>query len=155
MNTKSKTTAASKTLESLFKFESKEQKTQHNAQIISYKILSEIEEILEQRNLKKKDLAEKIGISKSFITQLFRGTKTVNTNLMAKFEEALDIIFDIKASSIFIEEYNQNINAQVLQKNQNKVSKGQWYYCHKNNKDETSKNLISELSSKELKTQAA
>lgn len=97
MNTKSKKIVINPEYESLFAFESEKEKIEHNAQMISYRILSEVEKICEIKKLKKKDLAVGIGSSQSFITQLFRGNKSINTQIMAKFEDFLDISFDIRA----------------------------------------------------------
>lgn len=82
--------------ESLFSFKSEEEKTEHHAQMISYKILSEIEKICDEKEIKKKDLADMIGTSRSYITQLFNGTKSINTYTMAKFENVLNVTFEIR-----------------------------------------------------------
>ena len=75
---------------------SKKQEIEHRTQMISYRILSEIEKVLERRGLTKKELAQKIGTSASYITQLYRGNKLVNMHFMGKCEEALGISFEIK-----------------------------------------------------------
>lgn len=96
MNTKLNNMKINPEYEALFSFESKKEKIEHNAQMISYRILSEVEKICEEKKINKKALAEMVGTSRSYITQLFRGTKQVNTEIMARFEEALDINFQIK-----------------------------------------------------------
>ena len=80
----------------LFSFATGEEKIRHQSEMISLRILSEVERICEERKWKKKDLAEKVGTSRSYITQLFRGSRQVNTYIMAKFEDALDFTFEIK-----------------------------------------------------------
>jgi ribosome-binding protein aMBF1 (putative translation factor) len=57
--------------------------------------LSEIEKVCEERGLLKKDLANMIGTSASYVTQLFRGHKIINLETIAKIMLALDIRFDI------------------------------------------------------------
>lgn len=84
----------------LFSFESKKEMIEHNAQMISYRILSEVEKICEEKKINKKALAEMVGTSRSYITQLFRGTKQVNTDILARFEDALGISFQIKVKLI-------------------------------------------------------
>ena len=42
-------------------------------------------------------LAKSIGVSPSYITQLYRGTKPLNMETLAKMEDVLDIRFEIKA----------------------------------------------------------
>jgi transcriptional regulator with XRE-family HTH domain len=66
-------------------------------QMISYRILSEIEKICNDRIISRKELAVLVGVSPSYITQLFRGNRRVNMDFVAKIEHALDIQFEIKA----------------------------------------------------------
>ena len=49
--------------------------------------------------MKKNELAKKIGVSASFITQLFTGDKILNFPLLVKFQRALDFKFQIDSSS--------------------------------------------------------
>jgi len=67
-------------------------------EMLMHRFLSEIEKICEEQNITKKELAEKIGTSASYITQIFRGTKTVNLETLAKFQHALDFKFEISAA---------------------------------------------------------
>ena len=94
MNTKSRNFKVDPAFEDLFSFSSEEEKIQHRAQMISYRILSEVEKICEEQNIIMKDLAKMVNTSASYITQLFRGNKQVNTAFMARFEEATKMIFD-------------------------------------------------------------
>lgn len=96
MSTKSSSTAIQPGFEDLFAFSSEEDKLDHRAQMISYRVLSEVETICEEKGINKKELAEMVNTSASYITQLFRGDKHVNTSIMAKFEEALEMRFEIK-----------------------------------------------------------
>ena len=97
MNMKLKNAEVNPAFADLFSYKTKEEKAEHDAQMISYRILSEIEVICEQKKIKKKDLADMLGTSRSYITQLFRGMKQVNTYIMAKMEDALDLSFEVKA----------------------------------------------------------
>lgn len=97
MNTKLNNVQINPEFEDLFSFQSKEEKIEHDAQMISYRFLSEVEKVCEEKKIKKKDLAETLGTSRSYITQLFRGNKQVNTYILAKLEDALDISFEINA----------------------------------------------------------
>ena len=69
----------------------------HDAKILMYRFLSEVERLLDERNINRKELAESIGTSASYITQLFRGNKMLNLETVAKFQKVFDIKFDIKA----------------------------------------------------------
>lgn len=95
MNTKSRTFKVAPEFEDIFTFETSEEKIEHRAQMISYRILSEIEKLCEEKNIKRKELAAMVSTSASYITQLFRGDKQVNTHILARFEEALDILFEV------------------------------------------------------------
>jgi transcriptional regulator with XRE-family HTH domain len=67
--------------------------------MISYRVLSEVEKFCEDKKISKKDLAERVDTSLNYITELFRGTKLVDTYIMAKFEEAMDVSFEIGLKS--------------------------------------------------------
>ncbi len=97
MSTKLKNLKVNPVFAEFFAFDSKEEERKHNAQMISYRILSEVDRACEERNINKKQLASMVGASASYITQLFRGTKQVNMDVMGRFEEALEICFVIHA----------------------------------------------------------
>ena len=59
--------------------------------------LSEIERLQEVLGFTKKDMAEKIKTSASYLTQVFKGDKPLNFITLAKLQLALDIRFRIKA----------------------------------------------------------
>lgn len=98
MNTKS-SNSAHREIETAFKtilsFDNEQDQLELEAKIIMAKFLEKIQEIAAQKGLKKKDLAQKIGTSASYITQLYRGHKLLNLMTLAKFQSALDIEFDI------------------------------------------------------------
>lgn len=83
--------------EDLFKFNTEEEDDEHEARMIMYRFLSEIERSSGQKRGLKKRLADAIGTSQSFITQLFNGDKFVNMLNLAKFQKALKIKFRIVA----------------------------------------------------------
>jgi len=66
------------------------------SRILMARFLHVIETVMEERGIKKKDLAKMINTSPSFITQLFRGTKIINLGTLAKIKLALEIDFEIK-----------------------------------------------------------
>jgi transcriptional regulator with XRE-family HTH domain len=83
--------------ESLFAFKSKEEETEHEAKMLMFRFLNELEKIQGDKPLKKKDLAKAIGTSASYITQLYRGDKLINLLTLAKIQDAYGITFQIKA----------------------------------------------------------
>ncbi len=78
------------------KFNQVETDGKHLAQMLSFRFLSEVEKVTDERNILRKDLAKSINVSPSYITQLYRGTKLLNIETLAKIEAALDIRFDVK-----------------------------------------------------------
>ena len=64
--------------------------------MVMYRFLSEIDKLAEEEDLNKKQLAEKTGVSASYITQLYRGNKILNLELIAKFQHLFDGVFDVK-----------------------------------------------------------
>ncbi len=154
MNTKSSKMIISEEYQDLLSFKTKEEKIEHDAQMISYRILSEIEKVCEERRIKKKDLAEMVGTSKSYITQLFTGAKSINTQIMAKFEEALDITFEIQLK-LNEDSYSDFLSKQMSTQMLNKclsTQRGTWYYYEK---ARNSNNIISNLETQSALTQKA
>ncbi len=85
--------------ESLFTMESKEEETEHEAKMIMFRFLSELEKLNSEKPVRKKELAKAIGVSASYITQLYRGDKLINLLTLAKLQETYDITFEIKAKA--------------------------------------------------------
>jgi transcriptional regulator with XRE-family HTH domain len=119
--------------ENLFEFSSEREKLEHNAQMISFRILSEVEKVCDEKKIKKKDLAELTGTSKSYITQLFRGTKSVNTGIMAKFEEVLDFSFNIGIkldAESYVDYYSKHLPSDMRRSTRRfPASGGTWFFC--------------------------
>lgn len=105
----------------LFSFKSKEEELEHEAKMIMFRFLSELEKINFEKPIKKKDLAKKIGTSASFITQLYQGNKLANLLTFAKFQEAYNISFEIKAKS-----NSTNYKSEIEHSYNNLISKNQW-----------------------------
>ena len=88
----------SKEFEEIFTFSNEKKELDHEAYMIMFRFLSEIEEYqVAGKNLKKKELASKLGVSPSYITQLFNGDKLLNLTMLAKIQKAFNITFEIKA----------------------------------------------------------
>lgn len=94
--------------ESLFTFKSKKEEIEHEAKMIMFRFLSELEKINSERPIKKKDLAQAIKTSASYITQLYQGDKLINLLTLAKIQDVYNITFDIKAKHNF-EDYKEEI----------------------------------------------
>lgn len=83
----------------LFEFRSKQEEYEHEAKILMFKFLSEIEKLIDTKKLLKKELASAIGTSASYITQLYNGDKLINLLTLAKLQDVYDIEFEVKAVS--------------------------------------------------------
>jgi transcriptional regulator with XRE-family HTH domain len=85
--------------ENLFNFKSKEEEFEHEAKMLMFRFLSEMEKLNNSNPLKKKELAKAIGTSASYITQLYQGDKLIYLITLAKLKQAYDFTFEIKAKS--------------------------------------------------------
>lgn len=106
--------------ESLFNFKSKEEELTHEAKMIMFRFLSEFEKLNLHKPIKKKDLAQAIGTSASFITQLFQGDKLVSLQTLAKLQDAYDFTFEIQAkanTANYAAEVEQTYNTPLSNKN--------------------------------------
>lgn len=97
--------------------------------ILMAKYLSEIENILIEKSLTKKALANKIGTSPSYLTQVFRGDKPLNFKTLAKIKTVLNIHFEVH----IIKNEIQNISKTKLNKEEkewmsfgNKFDEKEW-----------------------------
>jgi ribosome-binding protein aMBF1 (putative translation factor) len=86
--------------------QSPEEQIEHRAQLLSAIFLSEVEKELDRMGWTRKRLAEEIGTSASYLTQLFRGDRLLNLKTVAKIEQALQITFEIRAK----QDYWDNID---------------------------------------------
>ena len=85
----------------LLAFKTQEEQDKHEAQMLAFRFLSEIERYQELQGINKKELAKQIGKSPSYITQLFRGSKPLNFDTLAKMQRVLNIQFNITAKPAF------------------------------------------------------
>lgn len=67
------------------------------ALVLQDRFISEVDRLMEKRKLNKKELAMKLGVSSSFITQVFKGKKFLNFSTLAKLQEVFNIEFKIRA----------------------------------------------------------
>jgi len=77
-------------------FENEEDKIEHDSKILMFKFLSIVEHEMELKDMSKKELAQQLGTSPSYVTQLFRGTKTINLIKLVQLQYLFNIEFDIQ-----------------------------------------------------------
>ncbi len=78
---------------------SPEEQVEHRAQMLSYIFLSEAQKTMDRKGWTRKQLADEIGTSASYLTQLFRGDRLLNLKTVAKIEAALGIEFEVNATA--------------------------------------------------------
>lgn len=82
--------------EDLLSFDSEKEELEHDAKAIMFRFLSSFSKMVDEP-VKKKEIAEAINTSPSYITQLFKGDKLINLITLAKLEKAFDFTFEIQA----------------------------------------------------------
>lgn len=82
---------------SLFENRTEQERREYAAQMLSFRYLSEIERLMQAFGMTKRRLAEMVGTSPSYITQLFRGDRLLNFDMLARMEEALSVKFTVEA----------------------------------------------------------
>ena len=80
----------------LFAFQNEDEHLDFLASTLSGSIAYKIEQILDNRGMTKKELAEKIGTSTGYITQIIAGDKLITMKFLAKLKLYLDIDFLIE-----------------------------------------------------------
>ncbi len=76
---------------------SEEELLQLEALAIGHAYLSEAQRIMDERGMLRKELAEKMNVSASFLTQLFRGDRPVSDYHKAQLQRVLGVRFELKA----------------------------------------------------------
>lgn len=81
----------------LFEFKSKRGEFEHEAQMLMFKFLSEVDKYRQIQGISKKKLAADVETSQAYITQLFNGNTNLNFYMLAKMQSALNISFSVRA----------------------------------------------------------
>ncbi|MGB3183023.1 MAG: helix-turn-helix transcriptional regulator [Cyclobacteriaceae bacterium] len=106
--------------EDLLKPESEQEQYILKGQVLAMKFLGEIDEAMARQKLKKKELAKLVGTSPSYITQLFRGDRKPNWEMLVKMAEALNIEFHVTTR----EKYQRSQHIRIPEIN------GEWVYLN-------------------------
>jgi transcriptional regulator with XRE-family HTH domain len=83
-------------ISSLIGFEDEQEKFEFQKEMLSLKFVKVIEDFITQNKIKKKDLADKMDYSPSYISQVFCANKFVNMDFLVRTQNALGHPFDIK-----------------------------------------------------------
>lgn len=91
-------------------FKNIEEDYDNEAKVIASKILSEVDFIIDKKKLTRKKVAELIGTSASYLTQIYRGNKLLNFTTLAKLKKKLDFNIEIKVTENSYSKSNSNFN---------------------------------------------
>ena len=106
----------------LLKPGSDEENTELEAKLLMAQFLSAFEAAMNKKKLKKKDLAGMIGTSPSYITQLFRGTKIINLETIAKIMIVLNLQCKVKIAGKKDVHMSDEIKTYATRKSISKVA---------------------------------
>ena len=98
MSTKSKELKAR--FDQIMAFKSEDDRHEHESKILMFKFLSLIEQEMSKSEMSKKKLAELLNTSPSYVTQVFRGQKTINLLTLAKLQQIFEIEFKIISEKV-------------------------------------------------------
>ncbi len=86
----------------ILSFRNEAEKIQFEAEIFSLDIMYEVECLMKSQefDLNKTQLANKLDVSKGYLTQLFTGDKLINLKTMAKLQRIFNIKFSVSHESI-------------------------------------------------------
>ena len=68
------------------------------------KILEQIKVMVQREKLTQEYLAEKMNISRSYVSMILKGDRVLNKDLIMKFADALDLSVEELLSSITVED---------------------------------------------------
>lgn len=81
-------------------YESEPVSGRDQAEMLSFRFISEIDRLMERNDISKKELARRLGTSASYITQLFKGDKLLNMEILARTELVFGVRFCIEAQKV-------------------------------------------------------
>jgi transcriptional regulator with XRE-family HTH domain len=90
-------------LDQLFGLRSPEAQLEADTSALMFSFLSIVDREMEARGMTKRALAAAIGTSAAYITQLFRGHKTINLETLAKIQSAMGIQFVISLDGVALD----------------------------------------------------
>ncbi len=81
---------------SLLSIDTPEERHELEKTRLHFAFLSGIERSMEAQNISREELAQRIGTSTGYLTELFRGTKSLNFDILAKMNIALNVDFRVE-----------------------------------------------------------
>ncbi|MHA7830694.1 MAG: helix-turn-helix domain-containing protein [Flagellimonas sp.] len=109
-------------LGNLLGFENEQEKIELQKEILSLKFVKVIESFIKQNGLKRKNIAKLMGVSQSYLSQVFSANKMVNLEFLVKFQNAIGLPFEVKLG-----EHNENLMDTVYNKRLDVLSNADLY----------------------------
>lgn len=97
--------------DNLFNEISYEDRVSSLADVLALQFLGLVDRKMAHEKISKKELAKKIGTSASFITQMFRGDKKPNWNILAKMSLELGLDFKVMSEELLQEKVQEELIA--------------------------------------------
>lgn len=94
-NIKDQTIEITKALDSIFSFEDDAEKFDFEKSVLQQEMLFLIQDLMDKKGMKRGDLAQELGVSDSFVSQLFSCDKFLNMDILAKFQRIFNIRFKL------------------------------------------------------------
>jgi len=107
------TNSIKKEWDTLFDSMSQEDLLASKADLLAMQFLGLVDQKMDQENISKKELAQKIGTSASFITQMFRGDRKPNWNILAKMSMELGLEFKVMTEELIQERISEELMAYL------------------------------------------
>ncbi len=84
-------------LNQMLEFKSNKEKGRLEEELLSLKFIATLEELLEQNDVNRTELAQILESSKSYVSQVFSGEKMLNIRTLAKIQRELNVSFKLYA----------------------------------------------------------
>jgi transcriptional regulator with XRE-family HTH domain len=101
-------------LSRMLEFKSEREKEKLEEELLNLKFITAIEEIMEQKDVSKTNIADILKSSRSYVSQLFSGNKMINIKTLTKIQKGLNISFKIYAID------NKKLEFQIINCDLNK-----------------------------------
>ena len=96
-------------LDQVLVYTSKEDQLEHDAQMLAFQFLTKVDKTMADIGMSKRTLAQRIGTSAPFITQIFRGDRKPNWTILAKMQKELGLEFKVVTEKEINELIGKNI----------------------------------------------
>ncbi|MVT07339.1 helix-turn-helix domain-containing protein [Chitinophaga tropicalis] len=118
MTTKSKSARKNNPWEEILTPATHKEKIELDTQMLAFKFLSIVEKCQDIRKISRKELAKRINTSPSYITQLFRGDKIPNLEILVRMSKAMNFDFQISVSTneSILEEFKEDELLNTMKK---------------------------------------